>query len=84
MINAAMFASRNDLNEFTAHLKSECEIVGSILVRLRNDTMVMVQFTPENEEDCVSAGFHTANWSMCWNLDGSSVTSRDFDIVSCG
>lgn len=83
MINTAMLASRDGLNEFTQYLKEQCETTDMVIVRLRDGSTVGVMFVPEDEEQFVRAGFVSNNWTMCWNLDGSSVTSREYDIISC-
>lgn len=74
MRNEVMFQDKNSLNSFTEHLAEKCEVNGFVRVELRNNTFVDVCLT------MTGGCFHTSDWSHCWNLDGSSVTSKNFDI----
>lgn len=79
MRNDAMFKDRNSLNTFTQAIAYESGLKGSVRIRMRNGDITDVIFKAA-ESDTETSCFHTADWSRCWNLDGSSVTSRDFDI----
>lgn len=76
MMNPAT-RSQDELNPFT-RIISEGE--GKFLVKLRNGTMVMPKFFPAEDETC-SDSFMTEDINYCWNLDGTSVTSRDYDMM---
>jgi hypothetical protein len=82
--NKALLTSKNDLNTFTTYLKIRCKIYGKQLVQLRDKTFIEIEYRPENKEDDTDAGFFTETHDNCrmWRLDGSSVTSDDYDIIS--
>jgi hypothetical protein len=77
-INHAMFASRDELNSFTEELRQSCieSDDGKVLVILRNKSYVSVMFSDESNT------FHTENWDLCWNANGSSLKNRELDIVA--
>lgn len=67
----------DELNDFTTYLQ---ESQSDTYVRLRNGMICRPIFKcaeDETEEDV----FHLEDWSMCWNLDGTSVTSHDYDMI---
>ena len=80
-------ASSNEMNTFTEIVEREGRISwmegGS--VRLRNGTLVkpVVFLGEEDWEDDYNKprGFKTEDWKYCWNLDGTSVTRPDFDMM---
>ena len=78
MINEAMFKPNpDDLNAFTRVLLDM--ILKNpgypIAVTMRNDNVAYVTYDP------VVLKFHSPDFSKAWCLDGSSVTSYDFDII---
>jgi hypothetical protein len=81
MRNDAMFKNKRELNTFTQALAFESvwNRGAAVSVKLRNGDITDVIFKSA-ESDTEESCFHTADWSRCWNLDGSSVTSKDFDI----
>lgn len=86
MKNPATHASQNELNCFTQHIHDMwIDFSVKTLVRLRNGTIVQpVIFLGGDhwEEDYKKPrGFNTEDWSMCWNLDGTSVTNSNFDMM---
>ena len=83
MINEAMFTSRNQFNEFTLVVRMLAESSdGPAKVRLRNGLVMDVLFAAATEGENML--FHTSDWDHVWNLDGSSVTSKDFDMCWVG
>lgn len=83
MRNDAMFDDRNSFNTFTLALKEAIRVQGEkgkIDCTLRNGTKFYVTFKTADHPTC-SDSFHTPDWAFCWNLDGSSLTARQFDIV---
>jgi hypothetical protein len=42
--------------------------------------MVYPVYKPAEDETCEDA-FFTEDYGYCWNLDGTSVTSHDFDMM---
>jgi hypothetical protein len=91
MINKAMFVDQNELNDFTKLLKARCELFGGddVLmgkeeVQLRNGSTVEVTYALGDEEDPESGMFKSegclVQWGV-WNLDGSSLTNADYDII---
>jgi hypothetical protein len=67
------------LNHFTRHLKDLC-LTSPVEVRLADDSVVSVIWNEPNED--TRGGFRTENWGRLWRLDGTSVTSKDFDILN--
>ena len=81
MLNKALLASQNELNEFTHALVLECQRNGYAVVTARNGIRFDVCFCPAQEDGNEHPLFHTLDWQYCWNADGSSVTNPEFDIV---
>jgi len=85
MINQAMVAKSNELNEFTSALAYQCQKNGNSLVKLRNNEIVIVEYHPqETLDETENAHFSTPDYSRSWKLDGSSNTSYNFDIIASG
>lgn len=78
MINTAMFARKNELNDFTAQLAVRCAH-RTTPVKLRNGKIIEIVYQEAKQGD--QSVFHTESWTYIWNLDGSSVTTSEFDIV---
>lgn len=81
MLNTALLASRNELNDFTQELAAECQRVGSRIVKVRNGMWFCVSFCAANRNGNDDPLFHTSDWEHCWEANGASVANRDFDIV---
>ena len=81
MLNKALLASRNELNEFTEALAAECQRNGHAVVSTRDGARFEVNFCDANEDGNDEPLFHTLDWEYCWEADGSSVVNREFDIV---
>lgn len=83
MINPATRPS-NELNDFTTLVRNMLtdNFYGqeTYSVRLRNGTLVRPEYTPAEDETCEDA-FFAENYRYCWNLDGSSVTRSDYDMM---
>ena len=77
MRNEAMFVRQDELNEFTKKLAEKAKDK-PVRVKLRNGAWDEVLYRAEEDS---SGGFHAPDWSRCWNPDGSSFTSTDYDIV---
>lgn len=85
MINKAMVAKQNELNEFTTALAAQCIKHGSALVKLRNNEITFVKYHPQEElDETEEPHFATPAYVKVWNLDGSSVTSYEYDIIASG
>ena len=85
MINQAMVAKQNELNEFTKTLAEQCLKNDNALVKLRNNEIAIVEYHPqETLDETETAHFATPEYSRVWNLDGSSNTSYEFDIIASG
>jgi hypothetical protein len=73
---------RDELNEFTKIIimmaKNSCE--GDYWVRLRNCTLVRPVFRAAEDSTCEDA-FFSEDGKYCWNLDGTSITSREYDMM---
>ena len=81
MKNPATHNARDQLNIFTQMLADEwLDFSNKKLVRLRNGTIVQPIFTTAEDETCEDA-FFTEDYSYCWNLDGTSVTRSDYDMM---
>lgn len=81
MLNKALLANRDELNEFTHELAVQCQRKGSVTVTARNGTQFEVCFGPAGEDGNDNPLFYTSDWHYCWEADGSSVTNRDLDII---
>lgn len=68
---------RSELNEFTKLVKDSD---GSAKVKLRNGTIVVPIFFPVEDELCRDT-FITKDVDYCWNMDGTSVTRHDYDMM---
>jgi len=85
MINPATQPS-DRLNEFTCKVKSLGDSYpygwakSSYWVRLRNGTLVQPEFKAAEDETCVDS-FFAEGYRYCWNLDGTSVTRSDYDMM---
>lgn len=81
MLNPATHLQRNELNSFTRFIADQwLDFSDKTFVRLRNGTIVQPLFTPAADATCEDA-FFTEDYKYCWNLDGTSVTSRDYDMM---
>ena len=80
MINPATLPS-NQLNPFT-HMVVEYDVLGwaGRWVKLRNGALVRPVYKEAEDEYCENA-FFTKDYKYCWNLDGSSVTRSDYDMM---
>lgn len=70
-----------EFNDFTQYIYN----YPGTSVLLRNDRVVQpIVFLGEDEWErdfSLPRGFTTKTWSMCWNLDGTSVTRSDYDMM---
>lgn len=80
MKNPATHIYRDRLNEFTNVIAASQRFGAKTLVRLRNGTIVKPIYKPAEDETCEDA-FFTEDYNYCWNLDGTSVTRRDYDMM---
>ena len=80
MLNPATHYDRNRPNDFTNMIIINQRYGVKTLIRLRNNTMVFPFFKEAEDETC-SDVFATEDWKYCWNMDGTSVTSRDYDMM---
>ena len=79
MINTATLP-RDQLNSFTHLIANGRVIKTGRWVKLRNGTLVRPVFKAAEDETCEDA-FFAENYKYCWNLDGTSVTRRDYDMM---
>lgn len=84
MINPATRPS-DELNEFTLTVQMFFRPTNEYgrkhyAVRLRNGTLVRPVYKAAEDEYCEDA-FFAENYKYCWNLDGTSVTRRDYDMM---
>ena len=81
MKNPATHTYQNELNAFTQVIHDRwIQSSNKTFVRLRNKTIVEPIFKPAEDENCEDA-FFTEDYSYCWNLDGTSVTRSDYDMM---
>jgi hypothetical protein len=75
-------ADRNALNSFTmvVGLIAEQGWPADRFIRLRNGNLVQPEFNPA-EDDLCEDSFIVTEPMMYWNLDGTSVKSRDYDMM---
>lgn len=79
---------QDQLNKFTENVKwlGSNAVDGELMwhatewVRLRNGTLVRPVFKAAENDTCEDA-FITEDYSYCWNLDGTSVTRSDYDMM---
>lgn len=85
MINPAT-QPQDQLNDFTQKVRAlgHSRFGGweksGYCVRLRNGTLVRPEFKVAEDDTCEDA-FFAEGYKYCWNLDGTSVTSRDYDMM---
>lgn len=83
VINPATQPS-NQLNDFTREFSRLSEgwpeATDDFWIKLRNGTLVRPVFKEAEDETCEDA-FFAEGYRYCWNLDGTSVTSRDYDMM---
>lgn len=74
-------ADRNELNTFTSVVKMFNEFGwGTHGIRLRNGDVVKPVYR-EADDDLCESSFVTTSPMMYWNLDGTSVSNRNFDMM---
>jgi hypothetical protein len=76
---------RDELNQFTwnvRHLLRHSNDYGRkhYSVRLRNGSLVQPEYKAAEDATCEDA-FYAEGYRYCWNLDGTSVTSREYDMM---
>lgn len=79
MINPAT-QPRNQLNDFTKKVRQSISLTNGYYVRLRNGTLVRPVFEAAEDETCEDA-FYAEGYKYCWDLDGTSVTRSDYDMM---
>jgi hypothetical protein len=81
VINPAT-ADSDELNDFTNNVRTIARNFWSpnYWVKLRNGTLVRPIYTPAEDDTCV-ASFFADGYKYCWNLDGTSVTRPDYDMM---
>lgn len=84
MINTAMAVKQDEYNVFTSKLADKCREQGSVLVQLRNNTIVSVKLYEDLEDDDETVHFTSGDYGYTWHLDGSSFKSFNYDIMMMG
>jgi hypothetical protein len=84
MINTAMTVKKDEYNVFTSKLADKCREQGSVLVQLRNNTIVSVKLYEDLEDDTETVHFTSVDHDYTWHLDGSSFKSFNYDIMMMG
>lgn len=80
MLNPATHYRNDSLNSFTNMIVINQKYEVRTLVRLRDGTMVYPVFKPAEDATCEDA-FYADGYRYCWNLDGTSVTRSDYDMM---
>lgn len=81
MKNPATHILRDQLNPFTEVIAWRWnEYSAKTFVRLRDGTIAQPIFKPAEDDTCTDA-FFAEDYSYCWNLDGTSVTRSDYDMM---
>ena len=82
MLNEALLRTPNDFNNFTTVLREYITHRSdhSVTCRLRNDTIVDVVYGSD-KPSAEGQYFHSPDWKYCWNNNGESVTSDDYDLI---
>ena len=76
---------QDQLNEFTRIVKDFFRSTNDYarnhyVVKLRNGTEVQPEYKSAEDETCEDA-FFAEGYKYCWNLDGTSVTRSDYDMM---
>jgi hypothetical protein len=81
--NRDMFLSKDKKNACTKRLARLCRENGSQLVQLRNLELVRVTFKEIDLSPAENPHFKAVTgMPHCWNLDGSSYSNPDYDIIA--
>ena len=75
----------DELNQFTQTVKDLLHPANTYgrrhySVRLRDGTLVQPEYRAAEDATCEDA-FYAEGYRYCWNLDGTSVTSREYDMM---
>ena len=71
----------DEFNEFTAAIAQfDRSSWGDYWVQLRDGTLVRPVYRQTEHETEVTS-FFTEDYKFCWNLDGTSVTRSDYDMM---
>lgn len=83
MLNHALLAKRNELNEFTTELLTRIYKNGSALVEVRCGVILRVDYKPITEGDNEEPYFFskTSNNYYVFDLNGEANCSMDYDLV---
>jgi hypothetical protein len=65
----------------TKTLKSEITARGSAFVETDCGAIYEVVYSAAEDDTCEDS-IHTKDWSHCWNIDGTSVTNPELDIIA--
>lgn len=88
--NPIIRLQENDVfNPFTTELKAKSSAKGPVLVELRDGSFEKVWFKEERDECSDPANPEWFKYFTCksgrrWNANGTSYTTRDWDIVGLG
>ena len=67
---------QDEMNTFTRYIYEN----PGVEVKLANGSSVRPLFYKAKDDTCTD-GFYLENWSMCWNLDGTSLKNSDFHMI---
>jgi hypothetical protein len=70
----------NELNDFTDTVRIFSNGWGNYWVKLRDGSLVRPYLKEAEDETCEDV-FFADGYRYCWNLDGTSVTSRHYDMM---
>jgi hypothetical protein len=82
MKNIALLTPKSRFNEFTQSMLAVISEFGHAQVVSRDGsvfTVTMIQVTADN--DCPFKANTPEHGMLLWNADGSSITSKDFDLI---
>lgn len=82
MLNPAT-RPQGELNHFTANIQviAKGNWAENYYVRLRNGTLVRPVFKAAEHATEEDVFYGEDGYRYCWNLDGTSVTRRDYDMM---
>jgi len=66
----------NDITIFSKAVLEDIRCFGTAKVKIRINRVIEVIYSTEGD-GC----FHTPNWEYVWNNDGTSVKSRNLDMI---
>lgn len=81
MKNPLLEYEKDQINNFTIFIKSECLSKGYCRCKLVNNTIIDVYLLYSEDDDAKLVGFKDENYNYVWKLNGRNLTSFNFHIA---